>query len=118
MPLLHGSSQSVIGQNIREMRQAGHPEAQAVAAALHNADKSKKKGDPPKHKKQPKTRTIEPKEKGQKAITYHPGGLHESTHTPAGEKIPESKKAAARAGKYGPKAEKQANFARNVFHVS
>ena len=39
MPLRSGSSQSVISDNIREMRAAGHPEAQAVAAALHNADR-------------------------------------------------------------------------------
>ena len=37
MPLLKGSSQSVISQNIREMRNAGKPEKQAVAIALKNA---------------------------------------------------------------------------------
>lgn len=51
---------------------------------------------------------------GKKPISFHPGGLHESTHTPAGEKIPATKRAAALAGKYGPKAEKQADFAKNV----
>lgn len=51
---------------------------------------------------------------GKKPISFHPGGLHESTHTPAGEKIPESKREAALEGDYGPKAKKQAEFAKNV----
>lgn len=51
---------------------------------------------------------------GQKKITYTKGGLHSSTGTPQGQKIPASKKAAALAGKYGPKARKQAVFANNV----
>lgn len=41
MPLHKGSSEKVIGENIREMQNAGHPHNQAVAAALHNADKYK-----------------------------------------------------------------------------
>lgn len=51
---------------------------------------------------------------GKKPISFHPGGLHESTHTPAGQKIPASKRAAALHGSYGPKARKQALFADNV----
>ena len=51
---------------------------------------------------------------GHKAISFHKGGLHESTGTPAGQKIPAAKKAAALAGRYGPKAKKQAEFAKNV----
>jgi hypothetical protein len=61
--------------------------------------------------------TIKPKKAGQKKITYTKGGLHASTGTPQGQKIPASKMAAARAGKYGPKAKKQAALATNVFHV-
>jgi hypothetical protein len=53
---------------------------------------------------------------GQKSISFHPGGLHETTHTPAGEKIPASKRAAALAGKYGAKGKAQALFAKNVLH--
>jgi hypothetical protein len=53
---------------------------------------------------------------GKKPISFHPGGLHETTHTPAGTKIPEAKRAAALAGKYGPKGKEQALFAKNVLH--
>ena len=52
-PLLKGSSQGVISSNISEMRKSGHPEAQAVAAALNMAGKSNKskgKGHPNRHK--------------------------------------------------------------------
>lgn len=37
MPLAPGSSRSVVSQNIREMVASGHPQRQAVAAALSNA---------------------------------------------------------------------------------
>lgn len=53
---------------------------------------------------------------GKKPISFKKGGLHESTHTPMGEKIPESKRRAALAGDYGPKAKAQALFAKNVLH--
>jgi len=49
--------------------------------------------------------------KGQKPVTFKKGGLHESVGVPQGQKIPASKMAAAKAGSYGPKAQKQANFA-------
>lgn len=49
MPLRKGKSRKVVSQNIREMVQAGHPQAQAVAAALHNADQSKGKRTMAKH---------------------------------------------------------------------
>ncbi len=39
MPLAKGSSEAVIGRNIKEMERAGHPHKVAVAASLHNADK-------------------------------------------------------------------------------
>ena len=61
-----------------------------------------------------KVKTIEPKKEGQKPLKFKVGGLHKSTHTPMGEKIPASKKAAALAGNYGKLAEKQALFAKNV----
>lgn len=60
-----------------------------------------------------KTETIPAKE-GHKAIKFRKGGLHESTNTPMGEKIPAAKREAALHGKYGAKAEKQALFAKNV----
>jgi len=59
-------------------------------------------------------RTIPPKAKGQKPLKFTPGGLHESTGTPKGKKIPPSKIKAALAGKLGPKAKKQAQFYQNV----
>lgn len=51
---------------------------------------------------------------GNKAITFQKNGLHESTNTPIGEKIPATKRAEALAGGFGKKAEKQALFAKNV----
>lgn len=42
MPLLKGSSQSVISQNISELRRSGRPEDQAVAIAMSKAGKSNK----------------------------------------------------------------------------
>lgn len=49
----------------------------------------------------------------QKAIK-HPGALHRQLGVPEGEKIPATKMTAARAGKYGPKAEKRAHFAKTL----
>lgn len=43
MPLKSGSSKKVISQNIREMIHSGHPQKQAVAAALNNARRSRRK---------------------------------------------------------------------------
>lgn len=40
MPLEKGKSKKVIGHNIKEMEQAGHPKAQAIAASLNQARKS------------------------------------------------------------------------------
>jgi hypothetical protein len=43
MPLKKGKSQKVVSTNIREMVKAGHPQKQAVAAALDTARRSGKK---------------------------------------------------------------------------
>jgi hypothetical protein len=40
MPLKKGKSKKVISENISEMRHSGHPEKQAIAAALHQARKA------------------------------------------------------------------------------
>jgi len=42
MPLKKGSSRATISSNIREMRAAGHPQRQAVAAAMRQARKSRR----------------------------------------------------------------------------
>lgn len=62
----------------------------------------------------PKIKVLKKTEPGQKTIKFHPGGLHETTDTPKGEKIPASKIRAALAGSYGPKGKKQAIFMKNV----
>lgn len=58
MPLMKGSSDAVISENIREMVNSGHPQKQAIAAAYHQAGRSRKKKKtkkgashtPPQHK--------------------------------------------------------------------
>lgn len=47
MPLKKGKSKATISENIKEMKASGHPQKQAVAAALETARRSGKKG---KHK--------------------------------------------------------------------
>ncbi len=42
MPLKPGKSRKVVSNNISEMVHAGHPQAQAVAAALNKAGLSRK----------------------------------------------------------------------------
>lgn len=51
---------------------------------------------------------------GKDPITFEKGGLHKSLGVPADKPIPKAKMDAAAAGKFGPKAQKQANFAQNV----
>jgi hypothetical protein len=44
MPLKKSSSKKAVSTNIREMIKAGHPQRQAVAAALENQRRMKRKG--------------------------------------------------------------------------
>lgn len=48
---------------------------------------------------------------GKKPVSFQPGGLHKSLGVPQGQTIPAAKMAAAKAGKFGPKAQAQANLA-------
>lgn len=57
-----------------------------------------------------KTQTISGGQ-GKKPVTFKKGGLHESLGVPADKPIPPGKMAKAKAGDYGPKAKKQADFA-------
>ncbi|HEX3781700.1 MAG TPA: hypothetical protein VHX38_18715 [Pseudonocardiaceae bacterium] len=59
-----------------------------------------------------KTETIS--SPGKQPISFKKGGLHQSLGVPAGKPIPKAKMDAAAAGKFGPKAQQQANFAQNV----
>lgn len=59
-------------------------------------------------------KTIQPKKKGQKKISFHEGGLHASTGTASGQPISAAKHAEAASGKLGPKAKKQEMFYENV----
>jgi hypothetical protein len=43
MPLKKGTSKKVVSENIREMVKAGHPQKQAVAAAMREKRQSRKK---------------------------------------------------------------------------
>jgi hypothetical protein len=43
MPLKKGKSNAVVSSNIAEMIRSGHPKDQAVAAAMSNAGRSKRK---------------------------------------------------------------------------
>jgi hypothetical protein len=43
MPLKKGKSRAVVSANIRELRKSGYPEKQAVAIALSQQRRSKKK---------------------------------------------------------------------------
>ena len=47
-------------------------------------------------------------------ISFQKGGLHQTTGTPMGQPIPAAKKAAALAGKYGPKGAAQARLANTL----
>jgi hypothetical protein len=51
MPLKPGKSQKTISGNISEMMHSGHPQKQAVAAALNMARQAMERGGSPKHPK-------------------------------------------------------------------
>jgi hypothetical protein len=59
----------------------------------------------------PKKQTIGAKGKGKPAVSFEKGGLHRSLGVPQDQTIPAGKMAAAKQGKFGPKAQAQANLA-------
>ncbi len=59
-----------------------------------------------------KTQTI--KGSPGKPIRFQKGGLHDSVGVPEGKPIPKAKMDAAAAGKFGPKAKKQASMAQGL----
>ncbi len=42
MPLLHGHSDEVISENIRELKKSGYKQKQAIAISLKKANKARK----------------------------------------------------------------------------
>lgn len=74
------------------------------------AKRSAAKKKAPAKKRAIKTTTVKSPFGG----TMQKGGLHKSLGVPLGQKIPAGKMAAAKAGKYGAKAKKQASFASSL----
>jgi hypothetical protein len=62
-------------------------------------------------RKQSGSKTVTISKRGKKPIKFKRGALHRQLGVPEGQPIPESKKRAALAGKYGPLARKRAIFA-------
>lgn len=58
-----------------------------------------------------RARTVTVRAKGKKPISFEEGALHRQLGVPEGQPIPESKKRAALAGRYGPLAKKRAVLA-------
>lgn len=67
--------------------------------------------DPPARGREERGRTVTIRKKGKEPIRFREGALHRQLGVPEGQKIPESKKRAALAGRYGPKAAQRARFA-------
>jgi len=70
MPLAHGKSQKTISHNISEMVHAGHPQDQAIAAALNTARYTKAGGGPMD------TRSIPSVEYAKPVHMTHTGPIH------------------------------------------
>jgi hypothetical protein len=75
MPLTPGKSQKTISHNISEMIHAGHPQNQAIAAALDTARKAKAEGGPFSIPSIPSVDYAKPVQFGNKHM-IHTGPIH------------------------------------------
>jgi hypothetical protein len=107
MPLIKSASKAAISKNISEMVHAGHPQNQAIAAAMDTARRAKKKagggpiGMPPGLKMPGQQNQADDQNKGRGGPTVNPPAI---PHVPWKVKAPNSIAASIKAPKVAPGA--------------